>query len=402
MSDWLKYCQEENWHPAAKVFPVLPGGELWDMAADIKANGLQNPIALFEGKVLDGRNRLLACQIAGIEPQFREWEPNGRDPIDWVISQNIHRRHLTVTERALAALDIEKLRAVAAKERMSRGGGSGLSGKERFPDPEKGQARDQAAEEMGVNPHYVTDLKRIEAEAPDLIDQMRGDAQNDNGTPKMTIPKAMKIMERRREGKPAAPRDFRKHRTPDGHYMLDMYSLLQKSIRQADEKGVRRAIRSLYDENFGEACSERLVDIMCEDVDIDEELEARIEALQRRFIRLYKKRNPHKPELLPLMRMGLILLRAEKSRLVDDAVTVTWGEELEYKTLPDVVYDKHTLKGSRMGRRNKHFCDEGAKLVNESATPNPYRERARAILLKRDAAEQGETPTTTDSEEEAA
>src|SRR5713226_7659415 len=121
MSDWKKYTQSENWHPAAKVFPILPENKLREMAADIEANGLQNPIALFEDQVLDGRNRLLACQIAGVEPQFREWEPDGRDPIDWVISQNLRRRHLTVTERALAALDIEKLRAVAAKERMSRG-----------------------------------------------------------------------------------------------------------------------------------------------------------------------------------------------------------------------------------------------------------------------------------------
>jgi hypothetical protein len=54
-SDWL--TQPGNWHEAAKLFPLLPEEELNERAEDIRENGLLNPITLFEGQVLDGRNR---------------------------------------------------------------------------------------------------------------------------------------------------------------------------------------------------------------------------------------------------------------------------------------------------------------------------------------------------------
>ena len=73
-------------HPACKIFPRLGDAELQDLADDIKANGLQNPITLSEGRILDGRNRLAACKIAGVEPNFEEWSGHG-SPVEWVISQ---------------------------------------------------------------------------------------------------------------------------------------------------------------------------------------------------------------------------------------------------------------------------------------------------------------------------
>ena len=58
-------------HPVAALFPMLAGDELEELAADIKARGLLQPIVLdAEGRILDGRNRLAACKIAGVEPNF--------------------------------------------------------------------------------------------------------------------------------------------------------------------------------------------------------------------------------------------------------------------------------------------------------------------------------------------
>ena len=85
-------------HPAADLFPTIKGKELDALVADIKANGLQTPIATLDGQILDGRNRLEACTRANVEPQYRE-VPEGTDPVAYVISANYHRRHMGKTAR---------------------------------------------------------------------------------------------------------------------------------------------------------------------------------------------------------------------------------------------------------------------------------------------------------------
>lgn len=96
-----------NSHPYAEVFPFLDGAALDELAADIKANGLREPIWLYEGKILDGRNRYIACERAGIDPEYRPYE--GDDPLAFVVSVNIHRRHLSESQRAMAAAEIATL-----------------------------------------------------------------------------------------------------------------------------------------------------------------------------------------------------------------------------------------------------------------------------------------------------
>ncbi len=88
-------------HEAADVFPMLPEDELQELAADIKANGLIHPIVLDgEGMLVDGRNRLAACRIAGVEPAYTSL--NGSDPVAYVLSANVARRNLTKGQRAMA------------------------------------------------------------------------------------------------------------------------------------------------------------------------------------------------------------------------------------------------------------------------------------------------------------
>jgi hypothetical protein len=83
-----------KFHPLADAYPMLAEADLAVLAADIKANGLISKIVLHEGMILDGRNRELACKLAGVEPQYRLL-PEGRDPTAWVESANEHRRHLS-------------------------------------------------------------------------------------------------------------------------------------------------------------------------------------------------------------------------------------------------------------------------------------------------------------------
>jgi ParB-like chromosome segregation protein Spo0J len=81
-------------HPAANLFPLLGETELAELAEDIAANGLKNAVVRdCEGRILDGRNRYAACIKAGVEPRFETYE--GDDPVDFVVSLNVKRRHLT-------------------------------------------------------------------------------------------------------------------------------------------------------------------------------------------------------------------------------------------------------------------------------------------------------------------
>ena len=51
-----------TFHPLANVFPLLEGEEFDALVADIAASGLCEAVWLYEGQILDGRNRYRACQ----------------------------------------------------------------------------------------------------------------------------------------------------------------------------------------------------------------------------------------------------------------------------------------------------------------------------------------------------
>ncbi len=86
-------------HPAAELLPMMSDASLAELADDIKANGQEQPVVVYNGLLLDGRNRLKACALAGVSPKIREWE--GDDPVRWVLSLNFHRRHLTDSQKSI-------------------------------------------------------------------------------------------------------------------------------------------------------------------------------------------------------------------------------------------------------------------------------------------------------------
>jgi ParB-like chromosome segregation protein Spo0J len=94
-------------HEYAALFPMLPDAELKSLANDIRDNGLETPIVTLEGAILDGRNRHRACEIAGVSPRFEEY--TGKDPMQFVISHNLHRRHLTESQRGMVAARLANL-----------------------------------------------------------------------------------------------------------------------------------------------------------------------------------------------------------------------------------------------------------------------------------------------------
>jgi ParB-like chromosome segregation protein Spo0J len=94
-------------HKIANIFPMISEIEFNRLKQDIKENGLIEEIELYENKILDGRNRYKACSESGIVPRFKEFD--GEDALKYVISKNLHRRHLNESQRGLVASRLANL-----------------------------------------------------------------------------------------------------------------------------------------------------------------------------------------------------------------------------------------------------------------------------------------------------
>jgi N6-adenosine-specific RNA methylase IME4 len=97
-------------HKLADLFPLMEGADFDALREDIKDNGLIEPIVTLEGKILDGRNRYRACQEAGVAVRTIMFDPAHGDPLQWVISKNLKRRHVDESQRSYVASKIETLK----------------------------------------------------------------------------------------------------------------------------------------------------------------------------------------------------------------------------------------------------------------------------------------------------
>ena len=161
-------------HPAAEIFPMLNAEELDALALDIKANGLQQPIVMWEGLLLDGRNRLAACAICGVEPSFKQYE--GNSPVTFVISANIKRRQLDASQRACVAVELEPMFAVEAKKKKEEAGKKYGRGQKVVADlrqPIGVKASNQAAEVVSVSPRMVQYAKEIKVKNPEAFERIK-------------------------------------------------------------------------------------------------------------------------------------------------------------------------------------------------------------------------------------
>ena len=160
-------------HPAAGAFPLLEGDELQELADDIRAQGLLEPIVVHEGMILDGRNRQRACELAGVEPRYQEWVSNGRTPLEFVVAKNLHRRHLTPAQRAAIAAELlPELEQEAKARRIDnvRKDGDRPTGHSR---PVGGRSAEKAADLVGVGKTSVKTAKRIQEQDPAVFEEMR-------------------------------------------------------------------------------------------------------------------------------------------------------------------------------------------------------------------------------------
>lgn len=160
-------------HPAAEIFPYMAEDQFKGLVEDIRENGLLEPIVLFEGKIIDGRNRLRACKEAGVEPNFVEVQDV--DPTNFVISRNLHRRHLTIAQRCVIALDLFPALMKRARERQ-RITASQPGQTRQLPaefEHERGATSEKLAEMFGVGRSSIEKARLIQRVNPEVIEKMR-------------------------------------------------------------------------------------------------------------------------------------------------------------------------------------------------------------------------------------
>ncbi|HEX6970238.1 MAG TPA: DNA methyltransferase [Micromonosporaceae bacterium] len=151
----LRLAGEQPFHPVADIFPMMSDRELLDLTDDIRENGLREPIWLHrDGRVIDGRNRWLACLQLTIEPHTRTYEGDNSTLVAFVVSLNLHRRHLTESQRAMVAARLSTLKHGQRADRAAN-----------LP-----VSQPAAADLLNVSERSVRDARRVQdSGVPELV-----------------------------------------------------------------------------------------------------------------------------------------------------------------------------------------------------------------------------------------
>lgn len=164
-------------HELAEFYPMQDAARYAELVDGMRKSGYRNefPIVIFEGKILDGRNRYRAAIEAGIEPYMVQF--SGDDPIDFVIQANSNRRDLTKDQRGAIGLALVKYKNEQGKKNMVAGGKIGAEitnrGLVNSPNPVIPiNARREAAALVGVSENTMRAVIQIEKEQPTLIEKI--------------------------------------------------------------------------------------------------------------------------------------------------------------------------------------------------------------------------------------
>jgi ParB-like chromosome segregation protein Spo0J len=178
---------EPGVHPAADLFPMLDPEAFTKLVGDIDRNGQRDPIWLdTDGQLIDGRNRLAACQRLGREPLTRTY--SGDSPTELVLSLNVHRRQLTPAQLAAVAVDaLPMLEAEAETRRLAN-----LKQNDASPKASTdafGKSSAQAAEAVGVGQASVERLKRVRKVSEETFEQVRNGEKSIREAEREVVPR---------------------------------------------------------------------------------------------------------------------------------------------------------------------------------------------------------------------
>lgn len=165
------YPEFDGIHPACLAVPMIDEESFKGLVADIKANGLHDPILRHGGLLLDGRTRLLACYECNQDIRVIDESPD-IDPWAVVNSRNVQRRHLTTGQLAIFGVRWLEHEEGEAKKRQSHGQTApGKTLVETLPQA-NGKSRDKAGERVGVSGRSIDKAKAVIEYAPELVDEV--------------------------------------------------------------------------------------------------------------------------------------------------------------------------------------------------------------------------------------
>jgi len=160
----MKPNQDQRFHEFACIFPMLQGEALAALREDIRQHGIREPVVFFNGEILDGRNRYVCALELGIDVPTMEY--SGDDPLGFVISHNLHRRHLSESQRASIAARVANMPSHRPKK----------SANWRSNDEPLVSSSD-AAEMLNVSTRAVERARKVQKEAPPEIVQAVDDGR---------------------------------------------------------------------------------------------------------------------------------------------------------------------------------------------------------------------------------
>jgi hypothetical protein len=112
-------------HPLSALYPAMPEQDFDGLVADIRQHGQKEAVIVFQGQILDGWHRYQACAKVGIKCVTTKHD--GTDPLAFVMSRNLHRRHLTGSQRAAIAVAAAEWQEGAGRPKNNPEPGSGFS-----------------------------------------------------------------------------------------------------------------------------------------------------------------------------------------------------------------------------------------------------------------------------------
>jgi ParB-like chromosome segregation protein Spo0J len=199
---------ELKFHDIVDLFPTMSDDDYAALKDHIAKHGLQTVVTTFQNKIVDGRHRSLICQELGVQIDCEEWDGDEEDLLDFVLGENLARRHLTASQKAMIGAEIAKIlsdeisKESGYKQAAKQGVFTNLS---KGPDDARTHmprdAAAEAAKRVGASKAYVTQAKQIQSKSPEIAKQVKSG--------RMSIPEASRAI-KNGDGAVVIPAKFKK------------------------------------------------------------------------------------------------------------------------------------------------------------------------------------------------